>query len=290
MSGLLRYLTLSFLGNNDATVRSWALNTPTSGQFSPLSTYRGHTGPVRSVTYARMGNSERIVSGSDDTEIAIWDGNGDRLLKICGHEAAILSISVSGDKVFSSSRDKTIRVWDLNTGENIFIIRGHTAPINDIKLSPDGRWVVSASDDGSLRIWDAQTYKPLTLPQCIPFRILSVDVSSDGSLIACSGAGNQVHTWRPDMVQPAVWPDSFMRKMHGREYCPIDDQGILVDAILRSDGWLRGPMGQVMCWIPPEHRQGLLQRAVNVVGVQETALDLRSVAHGTKWEECAASD
>ena len=275
------------LGNYDTTVRSWALNTPISGKISAHLTYRGHTGPVRTVAFARVGDSERIVSGSDDKEIAIWDENGSRIRTICGHEAAILSISVSGDKVFSSSKDKTIRVWDLNTGDNISIICGHTAPINAIKLSPDGNWVVSASDDGSLRIWDSQTYKPLTLPQWMPFRILSVDVSRDSKLIACSGADSQVHTWCPDMGQPAVWPDNFMRKMYGEEYCPIDDQGILVDATLREvsgkDGWLCGPMGQVMCWIPPEHRRGLLQREVNVVGLQKTALDLRSVAHGTEW-------
>lgn len=288
MSDPLRSVSyVIFPGNNDATVRSWALNTPTFGQLNPLSTYRGHTGPVRAVAYARMGDSERIVSGSDDADIAIWVGDGDRLVrKFCGHEAAILSISVSGDNLFSGSRDKTIRVWDLYTGENISIIRGHTASINEIKLSPDGRWVVSASDDGSLRIWNSQTGKPLTLPQSMSFRILSVDVSRDGHLIACSGADGQVHIWRPDLAQPAVWPDSFMRKMNGREYCPIDDQGILGDATLRSDGWLCGPMGQIMCWISPAHRQGLLLREVRVVGARETALDLKKLAHGTKWEQC----
>jgi WD40 repeat protein len=281
------------LGNNDGTVRSWALNTPIVGQLNPLSTYRGHTGPVRTVAYARMGDSERIVSGSDDAEIAIWDGDSDRLVrKICGHDAAVLSISVSGHKAFSSSRDKTIRVWDLDTGDNISIICGHTAPINEIKLSPDERWVVSASDDGSLRIWDShsQTGKPLTLPLSMPFRILSVDISRDGNLITCAGADGQVHAWRPDLAQPAVWPDSLMRRMHGREYCPVDDQGILVDVTLRSDGWLCGPMGQIMCWIPPAHRQGLLlQRAVSIVGARETALDLRNFAHGTNWEQCVAN-
>jgi WD40 repeat protein len=274
------------VGNDDATVRTWTLNTPISDQLSLLSTYHGHSGPVRTVSYARMG--EGIVSGSDDTEIAIWEGEGDTpIRKLRGHDGAVLSICVSGDKIFSSSEDKTIRVWDLDTGDIKSIIRGHTAPINAIKSSPDGRWIVSASDDASLRIWDSQTGELLTLPQCMPFRILTVDVSRDGKLIACGGADGQVHIWCPDMAQPAVWPDSFMRKVHGREYCPIDDQGILANASLGSDGWMRGPMKEAMCWIPPAHRQGLLQRTVGVLGTRETALDLRDVAHGTKWEQCA---
>jgi WD40 repeat protein len=273
------------VGNNDTTVRSWGLN---SGQLTPLSTYRGHTGPVRTVAYARMG--ERIVSGADDAEVATWEGESDRpVWKIRGHDGAVLSICVSGDKIFSSSKDKTIRVWDLDTGEIKSVIHGHTAPINTIKLLPDGRWIVSASDDASLRIWDSQTGELLTLPQCMPFRILSIDLSRDGKLIACCGADGRVHIWCPDMAQPAVWPDSFMRKVHGRGYCPIDDQGILVNATLRSDGWMRGLMGEAMCWIPPAHRRGLLQRTVGVLGARETALDMRGLAHGTKWELCAAT-
>src|SRR5258708_4315633 len=163
-------------GNNDATVRSWALNPPMSGQLSPLSTYLGHTGPVRTVAYARMRDSKRIVSGSDDAEIRIWDGASDRLVrKICGHEDAILSVSVSADKIFSSSKDKTIRVWDLDTGENISIIYGHPTPINSIKVSQDGHWVVFGADDGGSRVLERQTGKPIVLPRWMGSRIVSVD-------------------------------------------------------------------------------------------------------------------
>ena len=239
---------------------------------------------------------ERIVSGSEDGEIAVWKvGNtpdsNEWVWKKQGHDGAILSICVSGDKIFSSSKDKPIRVWDLDTGDNrstgTDIILGHTAPI---KLSPDERWIVSASDDGSLRVWDSETGRPFTLPQHMPFRILSIDFSRDGKLIACCGADDRVHTFLcPDMVQPAdMWPDSFIRKVHGREYCPVDDQGILANATLESEGWLRGPMGEAMCWIPLEHRQGLLlPQSVGVLGARETALDLRNAAHGTNWERCA---
>ncbi len=285
-SSLISHMVIP--GNNDATVRSWALDTSMSGQLSPLSTYLGHAGPVRTVAYARMGDSKRIVSGSDDGGIRIWDGDSDRLIrKICGHEDAILSVSVSADKIFSSSKDKTIRVWDLDTGDNISVIHGHPTPINSIKVSQDGHWVVSGSDDGSVRILDGHG-KPIVLPQWMPFRIRSVDLSRDGKLIAFSGAGGEVHTWCPDMTQPTVWPDSFIRKMHGREYCPIDDQGILADATLRFDGWLCGPMDRLMCWIPPAHQKGLLQGPIRVLGARETALDMRNFVHGTNWEQCAA--
>ena len=275
-------------GNDDTTVRSWTLDAHTSDKkLSPLSTYSGHISPVKTVSYAHSG--ERIVSGSEDAEIAVWEGGDSNKLvwKIRGHDGPILSIAVSGEEIFSSSEDQTIRVWALDTGVRRIVIHGHTAPINAIRLSPDGQWVVSASDDARLRIWDARTGESRRLPQTMSSRIFSVTVSRDSKQIVCGGADGQVHVWRPDMGQPAVWPDSFVRMVHGLEYCPLDDQGILANATLRRDGWLYGSTGEALCWIPPDHRPGLLQRAVGVLGAPETALDVRKFVHGTDWERCA---
>lgn len=282
-----RLTYVATVGNDDATVRSWTLDDHMPGMLSPLLTYRGHTSPVRTVTYARKG--ERIVSGSEDAEIAVWEGgdSNELLWKLQGHDGVIISIAVAGEKIFSGSEDKTIRVWDLDTGDVESIIHGHTAPINAIKLSPDGRWIVSASDDDCMRILDSRTGQQHMVPQPMPCRIISVAMSRDGTLVACCGTDGQVHIWRPDMVAPIVWPDGFVRRMHGSEYCPVDDQGIYVDAELQDDGWLCGSTGEVMCWIPPAHRLGLLtKRTEGILGLPGTALDVRKFVHGTKWEQC----
>jgi WD40 repeat protein len=283
-SGNLRVIS----GNDDTTVRSWTLGAHISDKLCPLSIYSGHTSPVTTVSYAYSG--ERIISGSEDAEIAVWEGGDSNKLvwKFREHDGPILSISVFGEEIFSSSEDKTIRVWALDTGAHRIVIPGHTTPINSIMLSPDGQWVVSASDDGRLRIWDARTGEPRRLPQTMSrSQILSVAVSHDSKQIVCGGADGQVHVWRPDMDRRVVWPDSFMRMAHGQEYCSLDDQGILANATLRRDGWLYGSTGEAMCWIPPDHRPGLLQRVVGVLGAPETALDVRKFVHGADWERCA---
>lgn len=232
---------------------------------------------------------ERIVSGSEDAEIAVWEGGDSNKLvwKLKEHDGMILSIAVVGEKIFSSSEDKTILVWDLDTGHIESIIDGHTAPINAIKLSPDGQWIVSASDDAPMRILDSRTGQQHRVPEPMPCRIIAIAISRDGMFVACCGTDGQVHIWFPDMASPMVWPDSFMRRMHGSEYCPVDDQGIHVNAELRDDGWLCGSTGEVMCWIPEAHRPGLLTGETDgILGSRETALDARKFVHGTKWEQC----
>ena len=261
------------------------------------------------MSYARGG--ELIVSGSASAEIAVWEGQASdkRILQFVGHSGPVLSLCVADEKIFSSSEDRTIRIWDLSTGEGLLsILHGHTAPVNAIALTPDGNRIVSASDDGSLRIFDAHSGELCALPLCISSgRMFAAAVSRDGAFVACSGEDMRVHVWRanttaarPQQQQKqrqhgtstgaaVSWPDNFMRRARGLEFCLVDEQGLLADFTLPDDGWLRGSTNEVMCWIPSVYRAGLwTPRTVGILGALETILDLRSFVHGTKWEQCRA--
>ena len=238
------------------------------------------------MAYARGG--EFIVSGSADAEIAIWEGSlSDKCLRqFGGHGGAVLSIRVFDDKIFSSLGDRTIRVWELSTGHALkSILTGHTGPINAIALTPDGNRIVSVSDDASLRIFDSETGEPCTLPLRMSDPTFAVAVSHDGALVACSAG-----VWRANMASRVVWPDDFIRKARGLEFCPVDEQGFLADPNPPYDGWLRGPAYERMYWIPSDYRAGLwTPRTVGILGALETIVDLRSFVHGTDWEQCRAS-
>ncbi|KAI9435551.1 WD40-repeat-containing domain protein [Lactarius indigo] len=277
-------------GSEDSTIRSWDLHPLFSKLNNPLITYRGHKSAVNAVAYARGGSL--IVSGSSDAEIAVWEGSVSdrRILQIGGHGGPILSICAFDEKIFSSSEDRSIRVWELSTGHALIsILHAHAGPINSIALSPDGRRIVSASDDASIRIFDSDSGEPCTLPLRISNRIFSVTVSHDGALVACGDADRTVHVWRANMARRAAWPDSFMRKARGTEFCLVDEQGILADFSLSDDGWLRGSTNEIMCWIPSIYRAGLwTPRTVGILGALETMLDMKNYVHGTKWEQCRA--
>jgi len=80
-----------------------------------------------------------------------------------GHSGAITSIattSESHDMILSSSRDKTVIVWNLTRedpteyGYARRALRGHSHVVQDVVISSDGQFALSASWDGSLRLWD----------------------------------------------------------------------------------------------------------------------------------------
>ena len=61
-----------------------------------------------------------------------------------------------GRRVVSASYDRTLKVWDVATGECVATLEGHSKDINGVAVFPDGRRVVSASDDKTLKVWGVE--------------------------------------------------------------------------------------------------------------------------------------
>lgn len=57
--------------------------------------------------------------------------------------------------VVSGSRDATLRVWDIETGECLHILVGHLAAVRCVQY--DGRLVVSGAYDYTVKVWDPET-------------------------------------------------------------------------------------------------------------------------------------
>jgi WD40 repeat protein len=64
-----------------------------------------------------------------------------------------VAFSPDGSSVVSGSRDRSIRVWDLES-QTCVRTMSHTSNVKAVALSPDGRWVTFGSGDRDLRIWN----------------------------------------------------------------------------------------------------------------------------------------
>ena len=56
--------------------------------------------------------------------------------------------------VYSCSRDKTVKLWQINTGYCKRTYTGHEAWVRKLSISKDGEMFVSASDDQSIIVWN----------------------------------------------------------------------------------------------------------------------------------------
>ena len=61
------------------------------------------------------------------------------------------------NQLASSGNDTTIRIWDVATGQQLRVLKGHTDWVRSVAWSPDGKRLASGSDDLTIRIWNAAT-------------------------------------------------------------------------------------------------------------------------------------
>ena len=80
-----------------------------------------------------------------------------KVLKGHTNRVTCLFLSADGRRVVSGSNDATLRIWDIETGECLNVLKGHTSRVHSLVQSADGRRVVSGSNDATLRIWDIET-------------------------------------------------------------------------------------------------------------------------------------
>ena len=146
----------------------------------------------------------------------------------------VRSVSFNGDgtRLVSGGLDGTVRLWDVETGEQLETpLTGHQpdafgyAWVPSVSFSPDDRLLASGGMDGTVRLWDVETRRQLGTP-LIGHRInvfgdaavYSVSFSPDGRRLASGGGDGTVRLWDVETGQPvdsltghdaAVWSVSF---------------------------------------------------------------------------------
>ncbi|KAG0061833.1 hypothetical protein BGZ90_003360 [Linnemannia elongata] len=108
----------------------------------------GHTEGIYCIQF----DGYKVISGSRDTTIKIWDiRSGECVRTYSGHTASVLCLQYDDTRIVSGSSDTSILVWDLETGQIIQRLDGHVDSVLSVRFEKD--IVVSCSKDRTVKIW-----------------------------------------------------------------------------------------------------------------------------------------
>jgi WD40 repeat protein len=90
----------------------------------------------------------------------VWDaGTGQELFTLKGHNGYVRCVAFSpdGQRILTSSDDRTARLWEATTGEEVFAFKGHTDMVRSVAFSPDGRQIITgiAGANAMAKVWSA---------------------------------------------------------------------------------------------------------------------------------------
>jgi WD40 repeat protein/predicted Ser/Thr protein kinase len=157
------------------------------------------------VTFSPDGKVIAATRGA--SAVAIWDAATGKRLRVLGPQGPgmvnCLAFSPDGRRLaLGAGRaqvvDSRLRVWDADTGEEVFSREGHEVNVSAVAFSADGRWIASGSYDHTARLWDATTGEEKRTLKGHTGSVIGVAFHPDGGRLATASDDGTVKVWGVD--------------------------------------------------------------------------------------------
>lgn len=200
----------NLLHSNDiATIQTDDIQPALQNAINNVQEYDRLNGHQRTIIDVDLSNDGRtIISADADGVLKVWDTKtGDlrpdwsKYLNFSArHIEPVVDVVLSHDRpgkwLLSASLDKTVKIWDTQSGRLLDTLK-HNDSLTDVVISQDGKTIASASKDGTVKIWEWNGRKARLLyeKKQASNSIADIVMSDDGTTIASGAQDGTVNVW-----------------------------------------------------------------------------------------------
>lgn len=103
-----------------------------------------------------------LITGSYDRTVRIWNLETGALIRsLTGHTRAVRALQFDQMLLFTGSMDGTVRMWNWRAGECLRVLEGHTDGV--VSLNYNGYLLATGSADSTINVWNFRTGNKITL-------------------------------------------------------------------------------------------------------------------------------
>jgi WD40 repeat protein len=150
-------------------------------------------GEIQGVAFSPNGTTVAIMSWN----IELWDIATDKELgAISFSDEKGFSVSFSHDgQLLAYGDGQAVKIWNVNTGSEFRSLSKHSAHVDWVAFSPNGKTLASSSDDRTIKIWDMVTGAELRTLRGHTAPVHTLAFSRDGKLLASTSVDKTIRIW-----------------------------------------------------------------------------------------------
>ncbi|OMJ92167.1 hypothetical protein SteCoe_5157 [Stentor coeruleus] len=203
----------------------WSLSISKNGEFAFFASFdhtlaiwncsqsliKGHNVYSNSLTSVVISDILNLVAvGSFDAMIRVFNiETMEQVSTLQGHTGAVRGLSTYKNILISSSSDSTVCTWDLNTFTKLQVYNGHNYYTHCSSITLDGKYLLTASWDLTFKIWDMQTDKLLQTFTAQFGKISYLSTTLNGKYILTSSNNRKLNIWNLDKKQLLLTFEKF---------------------------------------------------------------------------------